>query len=63
VAQSARPIFLHAYRVDGSISSICRECQVIVATKPNEIDLRKPEDAHVCSNLDLRRLLHPEDAK
>lgn len=29
-------------------------------SKPNEFDHCKPEDAHVCSGLSLRRLLHPD---
>ena len=32
---------------------------MVVAIEPNELDLCEPEHAHVCSNLDLRRLLHP----
>lgn len=66
MAQTLPRIFLHAYRSDGKISSICRRCQVTVAIKPDEIELRMPEGAHICSNLDLNRLLHRErltDAK
>ena len=60
MAQTLPRIFLHAYRSDGTISSICRRCLVTVAIKPNEIELRVLEGAHICSNLDLNRLLHPE---
>jgi hypothetical protein len=66
VAQTLPRIFLHAYRSDGTISSICRRCQVTVAIKPNEIELRMPEGTHICSNLDLNRLFHrqrPTEAK
>ena len=60
MAQTSPRVFLHAFRSDGTISSICRRCQMTVATKPNEIELRKPEGAHICSNLDLSGLLHPK---
>jgi len=60
VAQTLPRIFLHAYGSDGTISSICRRCQVTVAIKPNEIELQVPEGAHICSNLDLNRLWHRE---
>lgn len=60
MANALRRPFLHAFRFDGSVSSICRWCQVTIASKFNEIDLRKPEDAHSCGNLNLRRMLHPE---
>lgn len=66
MAQTLPRIFLHAYGSDGTISSICRRCQVTVASKPNEIELRMSEGAHICSNLDLNKLLHRErltDAK
>jgi hypothetical protein len=53
VAQTSLRVFLHAFRSDGTISSICRRCQMTIATKPNEIDLRQQEEAHICSNLDL----------
>lgn len=60
MAQTLPRVFLHAYRSDGTISSICRRCQVTVAINSNEIELRMPEGAHICSNLDLNRLLHRE---
>jgi hypothetical protein len=66
VAQTLPRIFLHSYRSDGTVSSICRRCQVTVAIKPNEIELRMREGTHVCSNLDLSRLSNRErltDAK
>ena len=48
MAQTLPRIFLHAYRSDGMISSICRRCQVTVAINPNEIELRLSErDAHL----------------
>lgn len=56
------PEFLHAYRSDGTISSICRRCQVTIASKPNEVELRKPEDAHVCSGLNFRAFFYPENS-
>jgi len=58
---SRAPLFLHALRRDGYISSICRECQTLVATKPNEIDLRQWENDHVCTGLNVGNLLHPEN--
>jgi hypothetical protein len=58
VAQRLPRVFLHALHSDGTVSSICRRCQMTVATKPNEVDLRKPEEGHICSNLDLGGLLH-----
>jgi hypothetical protein len=60
VAQTPPRVFLHAFRSDGTISSICRRCQVTIASKPNEIDLRKPEDAHICSDFSLRGMFHRE---
>jgi hypothetical protein len=60
VAKALRSAFLHAFRFDGSISSICRRCQITIASKPNEIDLRNPEDAHICSDFSMRGMLHPE---
>lgn len=55
-------VFLHAFHSDGIISSICRRCQMTVASKANEIDLRKPEDDHICSGFGLRGMLNPEQA-
>jgi len=60
VAQALPRIFLHAFCSDGTISSICRRCQMIIASKPNEIDLRNPEGAHVCLESSLRRMFRPE---
>lgn len=60
MANALRRPFLHAFRFDGSISSICRRCQMTVARKPNEIELLQPEDAHTCGDLNFRRMLHPE---
>lgn len=60
MAQTPPRIFLHAYRSDGTVSSICRRCQMTVAIKRDEIELRMPEGAHICLNLDLNRLLHRE---
>ena len=54
-------VFLHAYRSDGSISSICRRCQVTIASKPNEVDLRKPEAVHICSSLSFRAFFYPDE--
>lgn len=48
MAESVLPTFLHAFQANGTISSICRRCLRTIATKPNEIDLRKLEDAHTC---------------
>lgn len=62
VAKTRRPAFLHAFRFDGSISSICCLCQVTIASRHSEIDLRKSEDTHVCRGISLRRMLHPEQA-
>ena len=61
MAKPLRPEFLHAFRSDASVYSICRRCQMTVATKGNEIDLREPEQAHVCSDLNLGRLFYPEE--
>jgi hypothetical protein len=58
VAQTLPRVFLHAFCSDGRVSSICRRCQITIATKSNEIDLRKPEEWHICSNLDLAQGLH-----
>lgn len=63
MTESTYRVFLHALRADGSISSICRHCLMVVAIELNEIDLCEPEHAHVCSNLDLRVLFHPEEAR
>lgn len=66
MAETPPRIFLHSFRSDGSISSICRQCQVTIGSRPNEIDLRKLEEVHVCSDFNLRELFHPErvaDAK
>lgn len=60
MANALRRPFLHAFRFDGSVSSICRQCQMTVARKFNEIDLRKPEATHTCGGLNLRSMLHPE---
>ena len=57
------PTFLHASRSDGTISSIGRRCQLTIASKPNEVELRKPEDAHVCSSLSFRTFFSPEELK
>lgn len=61
MATASRPLFLHSYKVDGCITSICSQCQVTVATELNEIDLRRSESLHVCSALDVGSLLRPED--
>ena len=64
MADKAPPAaFLRAYRSDGTIYSICRRCQLTIASKPNEVDLRKPEDAHVCSSLSFRAFFSPEELK
>lgn len=60
MAQQLPRVFLHAFHSDGIIYSICRRCQMIVASKANEIDLRKPEDDHFCSGFGLRGMLNPE---
>jgi hypothetical protein len=60
VAKSPRPPFLHAFRSDGSISSICRRCQRTIASVPNEIDLQRPEDTHICLDFSLRGLFYPD---
>jgi hypothetical protein len=62
VAKSPRPAFLHAFRFDGSVLSICPRCQMTIASKSNEIDLRKPEDAHLCANFSLSRILKPGES-
>jgi hypothetical protein len=53
-------VFLHASRSNGTISSICRRCLVTIASKLNEVDLLKPEGAHICSDFSLRGMLYPE---
>jgi hypothetical protein len=58
-----RPAFPHRKNFNGSFDSICRKCLVTIATSLNETDLLEAEAAHVCSGLDLKRLLYPEDAK
>ena len=64
MAEKTPPMaFLHAFRSDGTISSICRRCQLTIASKPNEVELRKPEDAHVCSGLSFRTFFSPEESK
>lgn len=64
MAKILRPAFLHAFRFDGIISSICSQCHVTVASKPNEIDLRKPEAEHTCASFNLGRIArsHEPDA-
>lgn len=61
MANPPRPEFLHAFRSDGSVYSICRRCQATVASKPSEVDLRKLELAHVCSDLNLHRLFYSDE--
>lgn len=61
MAKPPYPEFLHAFRSDGSVYSICRRCQGTVASKSNEIDLRKPEEAHVCADLNLHRLFYADE--
>jgi hypothetical protein len=61
VAKSPRSTFLHAFRADGNISSICRCCFVMIAIEPNEIDLCKPESAHICADFSLGRLFHHDE--
>ena len=66
MAESVRPAFLHAFQANGTISSICRRCLRTIASKPNEIDLRKLEDAHTCLNNSMRGVFHadmPEEAQ
>lgn len=60
MTQTSPRVFLRAFRSDGNISSICRRCQTTVATKPNEIELRKPEEVHICSNLDFGGNIAPK---
>lgn len=60
MAHTSPRVFLHAFRSDGTISSICRRCQMTIAIKPFEIELQQPEAMHICSNSDLGRLLHPD---
>ena len=60
MAKSQHSAFLHTFRADGKISSICRCCFVMIAIKPNEIDLRQPESAHVCADFSLAKLFHQQ---
>lgn len=62
MAQPSPRVFLHAFGSNGTISSICRRCQMTVASKPNEIDLRKLEEAHICSDFSLRGMFNPGQA-
>jgi|HubBroStandDraft_1064217.scaffolds.fasta_scaffold2404279_1 hypothetical protein len=59
MAQDPRPVFPHRHNPDGTIDSICTRCFATVATEARESDLKKAEDAHVCSELDLMRLSWP----
>ena len=64
MAEKTPPLaFLHAYRSDGTISSICRRCQLTIASKSNEVELRKPEDVHVCASLSFRAFFSSEELK
>jgi len=63
VAESVRPTFLHAFQANGTISSICRRCLRIIASEPNEIDLRKLEDAHTCLDYSLRGVFYADMPK
>lgn len=56
------PMFIHSYRLDGHVTSICRKCHAMIANEANEIDLCKSEKAHVCTGLNIGNLLHPENA-
>lgn len=50
--------FLHAFRPDRTVYSICRRCQMTVASKSNEEELVEPEKTHVCSEMNLHRLFY-----
>jgi len=53
------PQFPHRQNADGTFDSICAQCFTTVATADRESDLKKAEDAHICSELDLIRLSSP----
>ena len=62
MAKTPRSAFLHPVRFDGIVSSICLRCLLTIARKPNETDLLKSENAHVCADLNLGLMFHPEHA-
>jgi hypothetical protein len=61
LAKPTPTAFLHAFRADGTISSICRQCHKTIATKPSEIDLQKPEETHTCLDFNLGGIFYPGD--
>jgi hypothetical protein len=63
MAQSPRPMFPHRHNPDGTIDSICIRCFATIATEYDEADLRKVEEAHICSGLDLGRILYPQEKR
>lgn len=63
MAKSPRTPFVHKLNFDRSYDSVCTNCCVTVAKAEIETDLRKLEDAHICSPFALGGLLHPEDEK
>jgi hypothetical protein len=63
LAKFPRTLFVHRCNFDKSYESICTKCYVTVAKADLEADLRRFEDAHICSAVDLGSILHPEDKK
>jgi hypothetical protein len=52
----ANPTFPHRHNKNGVIDSICSECLVTVASARDEDELRRLEQAHVCSPVRLYQL-------
>ncbi len=59
MAESPRPKFPHRRNHDGTFDSICSRCFATVATEGSEAELEKAEESHVCTGLDLGRILRP----
>ena len=45
--------FSHRQNSDGTIASICKECDTVIATSQWEADLETPEDEHRCDPIRL----------
>ena len=63
MAEYAGPTFVRAMQPNGTISSICRRCLRTVANRPDDIDLRKLEDAHTCRDLRVSGMYYPDTPK
>ena len=48
MTQMSPPAFIHRYRKDGSIVSICIRCFAVVAKEDKENDLATREQEHLC---------------